>query len=168
MILLSTYNAFKATCQKAVNRGVKRALLIGAWFAVCAYACISGIWGSRGVYATRYAQSCVREISEHIDSLRRMNEEYDARWNALRSDAAAIAVEGRNLGYLKADEVALRLSPGVQAEPPRNPGSRVVYMPMEYVPDQDAKILASSIGIVASMAALIREAFRKRRRELRA
>jgi hypothetical protein len=111
-----------------------------------AYCIMSLLWGPRGLAATAYARASTLAMAENLASLEELNAAYSQRWQALRADPDSIALEGRSLGYLAQDEVALRLSLKPSPAVPSGPGERIVYLPRASMSDLDAKILALSFG----------------------
>jgi hypothetical protein len=131
---------------------MKRSIFFGAWVTVFAYCLMSLLWGPRGLAATAYARASTLAMAENLASLEELNAAYSQRWQALRADPDSIALEGRSLGYLAQDEVALRLSLKPSPAVPSGPGERIVYLPRASMSDLDAKILALSLGFIACAA----------------
>ncbi len=144
---------------------MKRSIFFGAWVTVLSYCLMTLLWGPRGIAATAYARASTEAMSENLIYLEEMNAAYSQRWQALRADPASIALEGRSLGYLARNEVALRLSIKPSLAVPSGPGERIVYMPRESMADLDAKILALSLGFIACAAYGIVALLRREQRE---
>lgn len=144
---------------------MKRSIFFGMWATVLTYCLMSLVWGPRGLSATAYAQLSAGAMAENLASLEELNASYSLRWQALRADPDSIAVEGRSLGYIAQDEVALRLSIKAALSAPSGPGERIVYLPRDAMSDLDAKILALSLGFIACAAHGIASLLRREKRE---
>jgi hypothetical protein len=147
---------------------MKRSIFFGAWVTVLAYCIMSLLWGPRGLIATAYAGESTRAMAVNLASLEELNAAYSQLWQALRADPDSIALEGRSLGYLAQNEVALRLSIKPSPAAPSGPGERIVYLPRQSMSDLDAKILALSLGFIACAAFGIISLLRRERPDGRA
>lgn len=143
---------------------MKRSIFFGAWATVLAYCLMSILWGPRGLAATAYARLSTGAMAENLVYLEELNADYSLRWQALRADPDSIAIEGRSLGYIAQDEVALRLSIKPALSAPSGPGERIVYLPRDAMSDLDAKILALSLGFIACAAHGIASLLRRDKR----
>ncbi len=144
---------------------MKRSNFFGRWATVLAYCLMSLRWGPRGLTATAYAQLSAGAMADNLASLEELNASYSLRWQALRADPDSIAIEGRSLGYIAQDEVALRLSIEPALSAPSGPGERIVYLPRDAMSDLDAKILALSLGFIACAAHGIASLLRREKSE---
>lgn len=141
---------------------MKRISLTAAWLCVCLYAVISAILGPRGLLATQDALRQAEAMRSRVGELRTRYELLDAEWRSLRQDPERIAVEGRALGYLAGDEVALRVRPGrPAAAEPRGPGEMVAFEAPEALGDGEAKAYALAGGLIAAAAYALVAALRR-------
>ncbi|TFG84900.1 MAG: hypothetical protein E4H20_01830 [Spirochaetales bacterium] len=134
---------------------MKRSLLNGAWAAVCAYCLMNIYLGPQGILATRDARVSVEAMTENIETLRELNDGYSAVWDALRHDARTIALEGRALGYLARDEVAIRLSIASRSASPPGPGKRLIFTPKAVLSESASKLAALAMGLLVVAFGLI-------------
>lgn len=130
---------------------MKRIILPAAWFAILVYAAASIVLGPTGIQATRAAQAAARAMKANIELLEGTNRSLNARWGGLRSDPVSIALEGRSLGYLAADEVVIRLPIRAQTEP-LNPGRCVFYEVPPTWTEKQARIAGLLSGLIALSA----------------
>lgn len=132
---------------------MKRILFTAAWLCICLYAILSAVLGPRGFFATQDALRQAEAMRSRVVELRTRYELLDAEWRSLREDPERIAVEGRDLGYLAGDEVALRVRPRRSASAePRGPGELVAFEAPEALGDGEAKTYALAGGLIAAAA----------------
>lgn len=132
---------------------MKRISLTAAWLCICLYAVLSAALGPRGFLATQDALRQAEAMRIRVGELRTRYEQLEAEWRSLREDPERIAVEGRSLGYLAGDEVALRVRPGRPASAePRGPGQMIAFEAPEALGDREAKGYALSGGLIAAAA----------------
>lgn len=98
----------------------------------------------------------------NVDELRSRYERFEAEWRSLREDPARIAIEGRSLGYLAEDEVALRLRPRRSAAAdPSGPGEAVSFEQPNALGDGEAKAYALSGGLIAAAVCALAAALKR-------
>lgn len=141
---------------------MKRISLTAAWLCICLYAVLSAALGPRGFLATREALRQAEAMRARVGELRTRYEQLEAEWRSLREDPERIAVEGRSLGYLAGDEVALRLRPRPSASvEPRGPGEMIAFEAPAALGDREAKAYALSGGLIAAAAYALAAALRR-------
>jgi len=134
--------------------GMKKILLTAAWFAVCAYSLVSAVFGPSGMSATRELERSAAAMRVNLAALEDLNDELGRRWNGLRSDPVTIALEGRSLGFLAADEVAIRL-PVEQGRELILPGEAIFHEQVPAVPEGSARLAGLASGLAAGLVAAL-------------
>lgn len=141
---------------------MKRITLSAAWLCICLYAALSAAFGPRGFLATQEAHRQAGAMRANVDELRSRYERFEAEWRSLREDPERIAVEGRTLGYLAGDEVALRVRPRRSAAAePSGPGRMVSFEAPKALGDGESKAYALAGGLIAAAAYAIAAALRR-------
>lgn len=141
---------------------MKRIVLTAAWLCICLYAVLSAAFGPRGFLATQDALRQAEVMRAKVGELRSRYELLEAEWRSLREDPGRIAVEGRSLGFLAEDEVALRIRPRRSAlAEPRGPGEMVAFEAPRTLSDPEAKAYALTGGLIAAAAYALAAALRR-------
>ena len=130
---------------------MKRSLATAAWTAIVSYCLISLTLGPFGVLAFRDADGARNAMEGNIVELERMNRAFERQWQALRADAQSVALEGRTLGYLAYDEVAIRLSVGGRPGVPASPGDILTLERSGFMDDGAIKLFALGLGVAVGI-----------------
>ncbi len=86
-------------------------------------------------------------MEANIRSLQVKNTEYKAAWNRLIDSPEMIAREGRSLGYLSSNEVALTIKNKKKTNVSvANPGYLLIYTPPAVCQDKQARLYALLCG----------------------
>jgi len=136
---------------------MKKIILTASWFAIAVYCILTGVYGPAGLKVTAKASETASAMLRNIDLLEKVNIEYSLEWNALRSDADLTAVQGRSLGFIANDEVAVRLTLPVRDEPPVFIGERVLYEPVHSLPEAGIRAASLYIWLFIVLASLARK-----------
>ncbi|MDX9958901.1 MAG: septum formation initiator family protein [Spirochaetia bacterium] len=138
---------------------MKNIILTASWFAVAVYCILAGVYGPAGLKATAQARQAASAMLTNIDQLEKLNMEYSLEWNALRSDAELIAVQGRSLGFIANDEIVVRLVlPGTK-ESPVFTGDRVLYDPAKSLTEPGIRAASLYLWLCIVLAGLARRLF---------
>lgn len=142
---------------------MKRILIVAFWIAAASYCAVATIWGPSGVLVARRANEMAATMRANIDELSERNERYAAELESLRAAPESTALEGRSLGYLAADEVAIRLDLVSEPAAPAEAGRMLEYAPAPTLEEPRIKDIAALAGVAALLAGLTLRAARSAR-----
>ncbi len=148
---------------RSVNRVMKRIVILACWIAVASYCAMAVVWGPSGVIVTKRAFDTAATMRRNIDDLARRNERYAAELEGLRNASEPTALEARSIGYLAADEVAVRLSLEPEPAVPAEAGRLLEYTGASALAEARIKDIAAMAGMVVLLAGLALRAARSAR-----
>jgi len=126
---------------------MKRVILTSLWLAVVSYLCITGIFGNSGLIAIQNASRISMAMEANIRTLQDKNSEYKADLNRLADSPEMIAREGRSLGYLGVNEVAVTIkNKKIPAANVANAGFLLNYTPPLLCQNKTARLYALALG----------------------
>ncbi|MDR2634285.1 MAG: septum formation initiator family protein [Treponema sp.] len=121
--------------------------LIPIWVGVFVYTLFSIIRGPVGVLAYNQLSREHDNLSENMESLKRINKELEMTRDALMYDKETIAIYARDLGYSARNERFIRIVGLEGTKKPRiEAGEVLIAVEPRYVSDTTIKIVAFSIG----------------------
>ncbi len=123
-----------------------------ALLGVSTYLLLELLFGSYGVVAYRVVTDYVQEAEAQLVELRETHDELERLARRLSSDRETVRLEARDVGYIREDEVVVRVE-GHQPRPRHRyyPGAIPVAPP----PLQDNRPLFRAIALVVSLVALL-------------
>jgi cell division protein FtsB len=85
-----------------MKRGIS--LLIALYCAFLTYSVMTYVWGENGIIAYSQLETYEQRLENNIEQLRGVGQKLSAKTESLQSDAEALALSARDMGYYRENE----------------------------------------------------------------